>query len=51
MATAEFTISFDWGAIPHGASARTNTVGSPAFVSRGAPAGTAIAKARREYPE
>ncbi|WP_306112162.1 MULTISPECIES: hypothetical protein [Roseovarius] len=51
MATAEFTISFDWGALPHGASGRPNIVGSPAFVSRGVPAGTATAKARREYPE
>lgn len=37
---AEFTISFDWGDIPRCTSGRPNTVGSPAFVLRGVPAGT-----------
>lgn len=39
-ASAEFTISFDWGDIPNCRSGKPNTVGSPAFVMRGVPAGT-----------
>ena len=39
-AAAEFTISFDWGNIPACRTGKPNTVGSPAFVLRGVPAGT-----------
>lgn len=39
-AMAEFTISFDWGKIPSCRTGKPNTVGSPAFVLRGVPAGT-----------
>lgn len=37
---ADFTISFDWGDIPRCTSGRPNTVGSPAPIMRGVPAGT-----------
>ena len=40
MAAAEFIISFEWGDIPNCRTGRPNTVGSPAFVMRGLPAGT-----------
>ncbi|NCQ24033.1 MAG: phospholipid-binding protein [Roseovarius sp.] len=39
-AAAEFTISFEWGDIPSCRTGNPNTVGSPAFVLRGVPAGT-----------
>lgn len=36
-----FEIGFDWGNIPRCTSGNPNTVGSPAFTVRNAPAGTA----------
>ncbi len=39
-AAAEFTIAFEWGDIPVCRSGNPNTVGSPAFVLSGVPAGT-----------
>lgn len=45
-AASEFTISFDWGDIPRCTSGRPNTVGSPAFVLRGVPAGTTMIQFR-----
>lgn len=39
-AAAEFTISFQWGNTPACHTGRAKTVGSPAFVVRGLPAGT-----------
>lgn len=45
-ATADFTISFDWGDIPDCRTGRPNTVGSPAFVLRGLPAGTTAVQFR-----
>lgn len=39
-ALADFTISFEWGDIPSCHTGRPNTVGSPAFVLKGVPAGT-----------
>lgn len=39
-AQAEMSLSFQWGDIPLCTSGRPNTVGNPAFVLRGVPAGT-----------
>ena len=39
-AAAEFTLSFEWGNIPSCRTGKPNTVGSPAFVLKGVPAGT-----------
>ncbi|MEQ9260027.1 MAG: YbhB/YbcL family Raf kinase inhibitor-like protein [Roseovarius sp.] len=38
-AAAEFTISFSWGATPACNTGRAKTIGSPAFVVKGLPAG------------
>jgi hypothetical protein len=39
-ASAEFSFTFEWGDIPSCRTGRANTVGSPAFVLKGLPAGT-----------
>ncbi|VAV90485.1 hypothetical protein MNBD_ALPHA07-794 [hydrothermal vent metagenome] len=39
-ASAEFSFTFEWGDIPSCGTGRPNTVGSPAFVLKGVPAGT-----------
>ncbi len=39
-AAAEFTLSFQWGNTPACNTGRAKTIGSPAFVVRGLPAGT-----------
>ncbi len=39
-ASAEFSFTFEWGDIPSCKTGRPNTVGSPAFVLKGLPAGT-----------
>jgi len=40
QAAADFTIQFSWNDIPLCTSGRPNTVGNPAFLLRGVPAGT-----------
>jgi hypothetical protein len=39
-ASAEFSISFEWGDIPDCRTGRPNIVGSPAFTLKGVPEGT-----------
>ncbi|MDM8168755.1 hypothetical protein [Roseovarius sp.] len=53
-AAAEFTISFQWGNTPACNNGRAKTIGNPAFVVRGLPAGTETVEFRMkdlDYPQ